>query len=159
MPSLDSRTQRLIACGECGARVVGGTSGCRSIFDQMMKQDFFGEPNRRLHHLVHNAYVLQHPGSRSNQSVAIHLTSMCWLLEAQGRPAWDLLPASVLTRLSMQDSLPKLHIGNPAVNLNILHVWGHRPEEYPDRVESWANAVWQSWSPYHDQARDWLTGR
>jgi hypothetical protein len=158
MPSLDTKTQRLEPCGQCGARVVGGTAGCALIFKELMGQDFFGDADRRMHHLVHNAYVLQHPKGQSNRSIAIHLTSLYWLTECGGRPGWDLLPSGVLSRLSADENMRGLEPPGNLGRLTLLHVWGHRPEEYSQRVEAWAFSVWQAWAKHQPQARVWLNG-
>jgi hypothetical protein len=158
MPSLDSKTQRLQPCSQCGAQVVGGTAGCALVFKDMLGQDFLSGSDRRMHHLAHNAYVLQHPKGQSNRSIAIHLTSLCWLVERSGRPGWDLLPSGVLSRLSSDDGLSWLEPPNGRPRLTLLHVWGHRPEEYGDRVEAWALDVWKAWSPHQSRARTWLNG-
>jgi hypothetical protein len=158
MPSLDTKTQRLQPCGQCGAQVVGGTAGCELIFKEMLSLDFFGAPDRRMHHLVHNAYMLQHAKGQANRSVAIHLTSLCWLVERGGRPGWDLLPSRVLARLSSEDGLPWLEPPANGRQLTLLHVWGHRPEQYGERVEAWAKSVWRAWAPHHGRARAWLNG-
>ncbi|MGA9191819.1 MAG: DUF5946 family protein [Anaerolineales bacterium] len=159
MPSLETKTQRLQPCSQCGAQVVGGTAGCALLFKELLSLDFFGEPDRRMHHLVHNAYVLQHPKGRSNRSVAIHLTSLCWLVERGGQPGWDLLPSAVLARLSSDDGLPWLEPPSIDGQLTLMHVWGHRPEEYADRVEAWAKSVWRAWNPHHARAVAWLNGK
>ncbi len=158
MPSLDTKTQRLQSCSHCGAQLVGGTAGCGLLFKELMGLDFSGGSNRRLHHLVHDAYVLQHPKGQPNHSVAIHLASLCWLVEQGGRPGWDLLPASVLARLSLANGLPSLATPRGPWRLNISHVWGFQPAEVPGRVEAWAKSVWEAWQPYHSLARTWLNG-
>jgi hypothetical protein len=158
MPSLETKTQRLEACSQCGAQVVGGTEGCGQLFKELLSLDFFGNADRRMHHLVHNAYVLQHPRGRSNRSIAIHLTSLGWLLDRDGRPGWDLLPSAVLARLSSDDGMLRLERPSMKGQLTLLHVWGHRPEEYGDRVEAWAQSVWQAWQPHHARAFTWLNG-
>ncbi len=158
MPSLETRTQRLQPCGQCGAQVVGGTAGCALIFKEMLGLDFFGHADRRMHHLAHNAYVLQHHKGQSNHSVAIHLTSLGWLVASGGQPGWDLLPSAVLARLSSDDAVPRMEAPTIDGQLTLMHVWGHRPEEYAERVEAWGRSVWQAWSPHQAKALAWLNG-
>lgn len=158
MPSLDTKTQRLQPCGQCGVQVVGGTAGCALIFKEMLNLDLFGASDRRMHHLAHNAYVLQHPKGQPHRSVAIHLTSLAWLVARGGQPGWDLLPSTVLARLSSDDGLPWLEPPPIDGQLTLLHVWGHRPEETADRVEAWAKSVWRAWHHHQDQAITWLNG-
>jgi len=158
MPSLETKTQRLQPCSQCGAQVVGGTAGCALIFKEMLSLDFFGDADRRMHHLAHNAYVLQHPKGQSHRSVAIHLTSLCWLVTRGGQPGWDLLPSAVLARLSSNDALRWLEPPTIDGQLTLMYVWGHRPEQYEDRVEAWARSVWRAWAPHQPQALAWLNG-
>lgn len=136
--------------GELGARIMSGTEtgpgdvGCG-------------------HHV--DCYAVQHPSSaehdrRQRQSVAVHLISLCLLLEfdqpatlasaRRGRTSRRVLRGLGLTDWPYLP--PPLDLG--AVTAADVHGAGD-PDEFAGRLREWTHSAWSAWADHHDTIRAW----
>lgn len=115
------------------------------------------------HHV--DCYAVQHPGSaihdrRQRQSVAVHLISLCLLLE-HDRPAAFVSAARARTSRRV---LPALGVTQwpylvpPADAGAVTAARVHRaagPDELADRLVLWTVSAWSAWSAHHQLIRSW----
>ena len=84
----------------------------------------------------------------------MHLLRLCWFLEYGGDSRIGQGPAWLQNQF---DGNPKIAILGPPVKrgkVTIADVQAAaNPEEQAERVIRWAWAVWDTWSIYHDWAR------
>ena len=84
----------LIPCAGCGAivpntdgpthRYIGASPGCWQRYGQLLAREYGEYAYPDEHRLTVDAYAVQHPGvpgKQSSQSVAVHLMSLCLVLE------------------------------------------------------------------------------
>lgn len=114
-----------------------------------------------------DCYAAQHPGGaehdrRQRQSVAVHLTALCLLLEYA-------IPPSRLTTMRgrmSQTVLPRIGRADwpylvPPTSLGTVTVVdvrdGIEHGSYVAQAERWADSVWTAWSDHHDTVRRWAS--
>lgn len=109
--------------------------------------------------LAFDVYPVQHPGvpgRRASQSVALHLTALCAVLERSMDPddATDLLQrrASVVPRPTYPWLEPPASPGALTVHDVLVAPPAHRAAV----TRRWAEAVWHTWDAHHDRVRAWL---
>lgn len=124
---------------------IGASAACWARYGDVLTA-------RTADQIVVDTYAAQHPGieeRRSIQSVAVHLMSMCAVLE-RGLPAEESI---VLIRrvLAGRRDWWWLSLDRPIGTITVADVLaGNEP------VTSWATDVWAAWSPHHDTVRSWL---
>jgi hypothetical protein len=110
-----------------------------------------------VHRLTVDTYAVQHPGRpspQSIQSVAVHLISLCAVLERKlgFEAATSILRAAADTmKFEWLEPPP----GRGAVTVAEVA----RAEAFEDHiaaVKSWAAGAWEAWSPHHAQVREWM---
>lgn len=164
-----------LACLGCGGFVpdVAGPShpymsaspGCWQIYGELGSR-WLGQPGAgpaRWQHV--DAYAVQHPDGaeqdrRQRQSIAVHLVSLCLLLES-GQPP-GLAPARrgrtshvVLERLNLPD-WPYLEPPSDrgAVTVADVHAAsGHFQQE--TQAAAWLESAWAAWKVHHPDVRTW----
>lgn len=156
----------LIACQQCGARTpdidgpthpyMVSSPGCWQAFAELQADELtrFGYPP--AHGLAVDAYAATHGGDgsqrRDRQSVCLHLTAMCLLLETDGGPeARMTLLREMTTTKADWPTLRRPH-GTPSLNLQHAAT-AVDVEGYSNRVDQWAHAVWNFWTPEHPRVR------
>lgn len=115
------------------------------------------------HHV--DCYAVQHPDGaeydrRQRQSVAVHLTSLCLLVEfgqppsqasaRRGRMSQRVLPALGLADWPYLP--PPLERG--AMTAADVHEAKH-PEDFDNRLQEWTHSAWFAWNAHHDTVRVW----
>jgi Family of unknown function (DUF5946) len=158
----------LVECPGCHARVpaegvpvqreyLGAADGCWLRYTELLGREYSSPLYASVHELTVDTYMVQHPGvpeRRAAQSVAVHLVGLCLWLE-QGRRA----PELPYLRKRLVESRPVFPWLEPPAErgaltvLDVLAAGG--PEEHRSRVDRWARAAWQAWSPHHAQVRTW----
>lgn len=155
-----------VTCPQCGASVpdvagpvhkyVPSAPGCWQLFGQIQADEAlrFGYP--RVHRLVVDAYMAQHPGDghdrRDRQSVFVHLAGLYAVLEQQMDPAQA---TNVLRRvLRHHDEFTVLARDEGPGELNVTHLVGARDlADYENRAVAWGRGVWQAWAQHHELIR------
>jgi hypothetical protein len=143
----------LVSCIGCGGQVPGidgpthvymrASPGCWHLYGQLIAQ-----AQDRVHV---DCYAAQHPGGaehdrRQRQSVAVHLISLCLLLEHHRHPDRGRMSRTVLPRRGLDD-WPYLP---PPATLGTVTVANAGLD-----LESWAKSVWTAWSAHHGTVRNW----
>lgn len=150
LPSIDGPTHGYMesspACWSAYAEVLAREYGNRGLFE-------------RVHRLTVDAYAAQHPGrpsSRSIQSVAGHLISLCAVLEngASNEVATQVIRGAVRVKGRFAWLQPPRSMGP----VTVVDVWRTRdPAEHERGVRIWASSVWAAWSPHHATVRQWFS--
>jgi hypothetical protein len=113
-------------------------------------------PGSSENNLVVDAYMVQHPGDgtdrRDRQSVFVHLTSLCAVLERGATPTRS--PDVLRQVLASRTDYPILDRAHGPGDLTILHVIGARDQADHDlRARAWAASVWAAWGDHHPAIR------
>lgn len=158
-----------MACVGCGAlfpdtdgpthRYMESSPGCWACFGEVLAREYSDYRYARVHRLTVDAYAVQHPGRpspQSVQSVALHLMSLCAILEedVEHRTA-----TAMLKRASAQKDL--FHWLEPPSSTGRVTVLDVRrasdPDEHAAVVREWAESAWSAWSHHHASVRTWLS--
>lgn len=155
-PTIDN-SKTPVPCTRCGAMLPGGASGCRTLFEEIITQEYSDPAYGAVNLLTVDAYALQHPEDHGAKSNPFHLIRLCWLLEQGGDPRIGQGPDWLQRQFDGDRKFPVLP---PPVNrgrLTIVNVYGAAsPEEHAERVYRWARAVWEAWRAHHEWARQWF---
>jgi hypothetical protein len=104
-----------------------------------------------------DAYAVQHPGvpeRRSIQSVALHLITLCLVLEDNADPR---VGPRLHKRLAGRSSFHWLEPPRPNGTLTVADVvHAQTAAAHVREVEAWARDVWKAWSPHHATVREWI---
>ena len=137
---------------------LGASPACWRLYGQVSLAWWGGPDDLPLDRLVVDAYGAQHPGRRqvrSVQSVAVHLMSLCNVLERGAEPRIALTRDRRIVRRALD-----LHWLDPPRPIGTLTVHGpvhaRGAEEHAVSIEAWARDVWAAWKPHHKTVRRWL---
>ncbi len=167
-----------MACAGCGGLVPDGegpthpymvaSPGCWRMYGELVA-DWQGSDAgggvgaARWHHV--DAYAVQHPGGaerdrRQRQSVAVHLVTLCLLLEG-GQPP-ERAPARrgrtsrvVLGRLGLEDWPYLIPPRGPGAVTVADVAAASAAGELEDRARAWLESAWAAWEPHHGTVRSW----
>jgi hypothetical protein len=158
------------ACAGCGAilpeadgpthRYLESSAACWSTYGEVLAREY-GDPGlfRRVHRLTVDVYAVQHPGrpsAQAIQSVAVHLMSLCALLEggsgAEG--ASKLIREGVRVKRRFVWLQPPQSMG-PLTVADVGKARG--PAEHERAVRDWASSAWHAWAPHHATVRQWCS--
>ncbi len=160
---------RTIACFGCGAQVTAidgpthayilSAPGCWERYGEVLAAEL-SEPARwPAHQLSVDAYAVQHPSNpdrRNRQSVAVHLVSLCLLLERQLPPERAPVLRAALLEARRTWGFPSLDpLPAPATRTVVDVAGASSPAEHVERVRRWATSAWQAWDHHHDVVRAW----
>ena len=150
-------------CPQCGAvvpevegpvhRYVPSSPGCWMTFGRVQAEGAGSPVARRL---ILDAYMAQHPGDgsdrRDRQSVFIHLTGLCAVLEQGMAPA----DVTELHRRLVADRRQDFPVLSRSGNgeLTVLHV--AEAKHVNRRAREWAQAVWATYAAHHPVIRQAL---
>jgi Family of unknown function (DUF5946) len=133
--------------------------GCWSLYTGLedWKSRLSGPPGIDTIQRMVDSYAVQHatsPDRRNTQSVAIHLMSLCAVLEHG-------VPGSRLRRLlgswaHRPGGYPVLEPRPAAYALTVRDVADADAAARADVVRLWAEMTWSAWSDHHEQVRAWL---
>ncbi len=160
----------LTKCQGCGGVVPGiegpthpymlSAPGCWSLYGEVLAREYSDPAWSRLHRLTVDCYAVQHPQSRdrrNRQSVAIHLMSLCLVLERGGS---DAEARALLSRSARRaDEWPALPV--PADLGAVTTADVHRAaslDAHLALVSEWAASAWGAWAAEHERVRGWLDG-
>lgn len=150
-------------CPGCGAErplidgathpYVGASSACWTQFGEIN----FTLPPVPLARLIIDAYMVQHPGvpeRRAIQSVGLHLTGMCLVLEHGLSPGE--LSATLQRILESPPEWHWLEPPEPNGELTIFDVAGALgTDDAPDVCERYVRSIWSAWAQHHDSVEAW----
>jgi hypothetical protein len=148
LPALDGPTDR-----------YGGASpSCWAMFCEVLARDHreYGYPDD--HQLIVDAYMAQHPAFATavgRRSVAVHLVGLLCAVELgmSGQEVLRMLGRVFPEKQDIEAFEPVPWLGE--VNVALVHA-ARGLEEHTARVQVWAEAVWQAWTPHHARARELL---
>ncbi len=128
--------------------------GCWALYGEVLAREYGDARYMAAHRLTVDAYAVQHPGepcTQAIQSVAIHLISLHLIFER------DYVPENATKALSRLTESVYEWLTPPAqFELTVAYLAKvASPAEYRGRIEEWARASWQAWSPHHGQIRTW----
>jgi len=133
-------------------------AGCWALYGKVLAREYEERAWAAEHRLTVDAYAVQHAGSddrRNRQSVAIHLMSLCLVLERGGdnERARHLLSKVARGARDWPRLIPPGSFALTVVDVNAAG----SPAEHLELVRCWAEDVWRSWEPEHDRVRGWLS--
>ncbi len=134
---------------------IGASPGCWALFGELTVAGLAGVPSGFL---VGDTYAVQHPGQperRALQSVAVHLITLCALLERD----WPPERAIALRRQVVDAPLepwPHLPVPWPVGTSTVADVLAAPLARRDGQVRSWVDGVWASYAPHHARVRGWV---
>ncbi|HKW89940.1 MAG TPA: DUF5946 family protein [Candidatus Acidoferrales bacterium] len=144
------------SCESCGAPNIGGSAGCRALFNQIGARSYENPGYAAVHELLVDTYCLQHPEPycHSAKSYAAHLTRMCCGIERGGdRKTYRAIHIwlSGPAKIERPENIPSRG------TVTITHVQAARNvEEHQKFIREWAESVWKAYASQHALARQWL---
>jgi Family of unknown function (DUF5946) len=136
---------------------LGASPACWAVYCEVLAREYGDPAYFRPHQLTVDTYAVQHPGAperRTIQSLALHLITLCLVLERGADPAAG---PNVHRRLAGRAAFHWL--APPAVRgrLTVADVRRARTAaEHAAAVEEWARDVWAAWKPHHAAVRGWI---
>ncbi|BAU43276.1 hypothetical protein O77CONTIG1_03104 [Leptolyngbya sp. O-77] len=132
--------------------------GCWAMYGDVLAREYSDAAYASVHRLTVDAYAVQHPGvpsPQSIQSVALHLISLCLVLEC----GFDMDQATRAMRQHTHRKsdfvwlTPPSHLGDKTV----LEVWqAQDAATHIQAVWDWARSAWSAWESHHQQIRQWI---
>jgi hypothetical protein len=161
-----------VGCGGVVPDVDGATHdymttspGCWQVYGRWAAGRAWSEPVDPVvaaHHV--DCYAVQHPGGveqdrRQRQSVAVHLISLCRLLEFDQPPqeatrSRTRIGQSVLAALALDD-WPLLDPPGRLGATTIADVALAAGRDLPAVFDRWVHDCWDAWSEHHPIVREW----
>jgi len=137
---------------------LGASPACWALFGELLVREFSLPGWSGLHRLTVDAYAVQHPGvpeRRSIRSVALHLMSLCLVVE---RGVAAPKATKLLGRIAGSAPAPRwLDPPRPNGTITVADVLlASAVEEHLHLIESWAADVWGAWEIHSGTVRGWL---
>jgi len=157
-----------VACRGCGAtfethdgpthRYMESSPGCWAVYGEVLAREYSDPAYGSAHRLTVDAYAVQHPGRpspQSIQSVALHLMSLCLVLERGVGPD----RATAFLQSAAKDKGRFVWLAPPesrgSVTIKNVHA-ATNGADHGKLVRAWADSVWTSWAGHHPKVRAWL---
>ena len=139
-------------------RYLEASPGCWAAYGEVLVREYSDPAYYRIHRLTVDSYAVQHPGRpspQSIQSVAVHLISLCLVLEnnVDVQRATAAMQTAVKTKGRFVWLTPPTSLG--VVTVAEVCAAKHA-DEHVKQVYSWAKSAWQAWAPHHATVRSWL---
>ncbi len=136
---------------------VLSSPACWATYGTVLAREYEDPEYGRRHQVTVDAYAVQHPGvaeRRSIQSVAVHLITLCLVLEDGADPQAG---PRLHKRLAGKPSFKWLEPPRPNGTLTIADVaQAGSPKKHIEMVEAWSRNVWEAWRSYHSTIRAWI---
>ena len=157
-----------VACPGCGAafeerdgpthRYMESSPGCWAAYGEILAREYSDPAYGALHRVTVDAYAVQHPGTPSPQSIqsgALHLMSLCLVLEKEAGPdqATAFLESAAKDKGRYEWLTPPESRGGITVK-DVLRA--SSAAEHVKLVREWGESAWASWSVHHSTVRAWL---
>lgn len=157
-----------VACLGCGAVFVAmqgpvhaymdSSPACWHAFGQVLAREYTDPELSAVHRLSVDSYAVQHPGGDSRQavqSVGIHLSRLCMLLERGLSP--EHANAAMLRIGKMKASMYKLSRPTSLGSVTVADVLATtNAKDHVTATRRWAQSAWQAWSAHHAIVRQWV---
>jgi hypothetical protein len=143
-------------CTECGGPVAGGRAGCQALWDEMMARSVTDLRYRGAYRLAFDTYCMQHVDTYgvSAKSYAAHLMGLCCGIEHGGDAAvYDVIHRSLNGSPALER--PASPVARGSITL-IAVAAAPDPGQHAQRVQQWAQDVWDAYAPQHGLARSLL---
>jgi hypothetical protein len=134
---------------------IGASPGCWAVFGELTVAGLAGVPSG---HLAVDTYAVQHPGlpeRRALQSVAVHLITLCALLERDWPPE-----QAIALRRQVVDAPPEpwphLPVAWPVGTVTVADVLAAPRPARAGRVRDWTEGVWAAYADHHERVRHWV---
>jgi len=158
-------TIRCVGCGAGFPDVAGpmhgymeSCPGCWAAYGEVLAREYGDRSYGRSHRLTVDAYAVQHPGRPSRQaaqSVAVHLLSLCLVLE-RGLPA-DKATRALGRAVKVGTPFPWLEPPPSHGLVTVADVRGAPSAgAHVGMVAQWACSAWMAWAHQHGKVRFWL---
>lgn len=139
-------------------RYLESSPGCWAAYGEVLVREYSDPAYYRIHRLSVDAYAVQHPGRPSPQciqSVAVHLISLCLVLErnVDVQRATRAMQTAVKTKGRFVWLAPPASLG--AVTVADVRT-AKDADEHEQRVRAWTRSAWEAWQPHHETIRGWL---
>ena len=130
---------------------------CWEVFTEVIGKEFgnavlFGQ----VHQLTVDAYATQHAGGRhSSKSVVIHLCGLHLVIDRGVRPPQ--VPPLFQQLASVVRVWPCLPRPSAMPSITVFDVaLAESVEDHVKLVREWSESVWEAWSSYHPQIRNFV---
>ena len=157
-----------IPCPGCGGlfddiqgpthRYLESCPGCWAAYGEVLVREYSDPAYYSIHRLTVDSYAVQHPGQpspQSIQSVAVHLISLCLVLEHDV----DVQHATAAMQMAVKTKGRFVWLTPPA-SLGTVTVADVRAaqnaEQHKQQVYAWTKSAWQAWAPHHATIHGWL---
>jgi hypothetical protein len=143
-------------CPGCGLAVADGRKDCQAIYAELAARALSDPEYARHQNIVFDTYCMQHLEiyCQSAKSYAAHLTRLCCGLEYAGDPY---VYTAIQRWLNGPVNLVKPALLHPLGSLTIAYIPGAScVEKFAQRVQVWAENVWEAYEPQHELARAWI---
>lgn len=139
-------------------RYLEASPGCWAAYGEVLVREYSDAAYYGVHRLTVDAYAVQHPGHpspQSIQSVAVHLISLCLVLErgVDVQRATQAMQAAIKDKSRFVWLTPPASLGAVTV-ADVCATMGL--EEHRKKVQAWSASAWAAWSPHHTTIRAWL---
>ena len=135
----------------------GSNAGCWKIYGDILAKEYSDPIYMKVHRLTVDTYAAQHPGEnepRSAQSVNIHLVALYLILE---RKMSFEFATKVLGKL-VEKNNHKFNWLTPPETLGPITITdvvsAKTPQDHAQKVQLWAESVWQAWHSSHRAIED-----
>jgi len=122
---------------------------CWAAFGEVMAREYADPALMAVHRLSVDAYAVQHPGGRDDQSVrsvSFHLARLCLTVAHGLAPA----PVDAAMRQVAQARTDWLRPPAERGAITVGHVRGApTPEHHAEAAGLWARSAWAAWAVHH----------
>jgi hypothetical protein len=136
---------------------IGASAACWALYGEVLAREYEDPAYFRVHQLSVDTYAAQHPGvpeRRSIQSLALHLITLCRVLEDEADPADG---PELHRRLAKQPEFSWLEPPERIGKITVADVRAASDAAEHERiVRRWAREVWRAWEPHHATVRRWI---
>lgn len=162
-----SKSRAITPCPGCGLLLpprdgpthpyIGSSPACWARYGEVLAKEFGDPAYFHVHPLTVDTYAVQHPGARvprSIQSVALHLVTLCLVLEHGADPSEG---PKLHRRLVDAGRFQWLAPPRPNGRVTIGDVpQAATAAEHERAVEAWARDVWAAWETHHATVHRWI---
>lgn len=140
-------------------RTARASAGCWAAYRRLVALEYAHPERWAVRELTAAAWTLQHPGSRSRDSIrqiGVHLVTLHFVLERDFAPRIG----TNVRRAALERLAEGLTWLTPPANLSecldVRHMVEARDHlDHAIRARAWASSVWSAWAAHHDAIERW----